>query len=79
MHVGETRMASRDDRIVARRSILGLAATLASTAAIPLVILAREARAAGFQTVSGASKIRKAVLTADAKNSIQTAGGIEPS
>jgi len=42
-------VASRDGRIMARRSILGLGATLAGVAAVPLAILARVARAAGVE------------------------------
>jgi hypothetical protein len=42
-------VAYRDDRIVARRSILRLGATLAGVAAVPLAILARGARAAGVE------------------------------
>ena len=49
VRIGEMKVANRDGRMVARRSILGLGATLAGVATVPLAILAREARAAGVE------------------------------
>jgi len=83
-------MASRNDRVVTRRSILGLGATLASLAAIPLAILVREARAAGVEkgavayqdTPNGGKKCSMCVHfvqgTADTGTCKVVAGDISP-